>query len=311
MTPAASHANRALVATEKYGPLQVRELPLPAGPVGPGKVRVRVRAAGVNPIDFKILRFGLFYPDEAYPRALGAEGAGEVVEVGPGVTAIHVGDRVLFNANLGDDGSSATYQEYSTVEAEFAFKIPDNLTYDDVAIQLANKAGFTVIATASPRHHAYLRDKLGAAHVFDYNAPDVFAAIRSAAGDSLQHVFDAGGSTPEQLEGFDQVLSRLAPATSVISVASPQVTGLVAAAPGRVVKYAATDVRRSRNVALGFWAAVPGLFARGELVPPAVRVVEGGLGGVEAALVEHEEGRVSGFKYVVRLQDDGKPKALL
>ncbi|KAJ1562462.1 hypothetical protein HK405_011812 [Cladochytrium tenue] len=286
-------SNKALVVTKKFGPLAVQEQPLPS-PAGEGKVRVRVRAAGVNPVDYKILRYGLFFPDQAYPRILGAEGAGEVTEVGPGVTTLRVGDRVFFNSNIADN-TSATYQQYVTVEEEFAFRIPENLSFEE----LAKKAGFTVITTASPRHHAYLRDKLGAAHVFDYNAPDVFDAIRSVVGDSLRQALNAGGATPEQLKGIAGVLAPSGP-TSLLTITNPQVAEVVPPGPDRVVKFAQGDVRGNREFALSFWAAALELFAKGELVPPTVRVVEGGLAGVEAALDVHQAGKVSGFKFVVQ-----------
>ncbi|KAJ1562773.1 hypothetical protein HK405_008072, partial [Cladochytrium tenue] len=301
-----------------------------------------------NPVDYKILRYGLFFPEQAYPRILGAEGAGEVAEVGPGVTTLRVGDRVFFNANIAEN-TSATYQQYVTVEEEFAFRIPENLSFEEAAslpvgystaavilhvhqgaprwwegvhpvanqfflvwggtsvvgqaaIQLAKKAGFTVITTASPRHHAYLRDKLGAAHVFDYSAPDVFDSIRSVVGDSLRHALDAGGAKPEQLKGIAGVLAPSGP-TSLVTIVNPQVAEVVPPGPDRVVKFAQGNVHGNREFALSFWATALGLFAKGELVPPTVRVVEGGLAGIEAALDAHQAGKVSGFKFVVQPGD--------
>lgn len=74
--------------------LELREIAEPRP--GPGEVKVRVAAASVNPIDWK-LRSGAaraMMPLD-FPAVLGRDVSGEVVEVGPGITALSVGDRVL------------------------------------------------------------------------------------------------------------------------------------------------------------------------------------------------------------------------
>src|ERR1700722_15697725 len=87
---------KALVATD-YGDvekLELRDLPEPS--VGEGQVRVNVAAASLNPIDWK-LRAGqrrAVMPLQ-FPAVLGRDASGEVVEVGPGVKGLRVGDRVL------------------------------------------------------------------------------------------------------------------------------------------------------------------------------------------------------------------------
>src|ERR1700744_1065570 len=70
--------------------LQIADLPDPHP--GPGEVRIAVRAAGVNASDWK-KRQGLMDPE--LPQTLGYEAAGVVDELGPGVTDVAVGDRVL------------------------------------------------------------------------------------------------------------------------------------------------------------------------------------------------------------------------
>jgi NADPH:quinone reductase-like Zn-dependent oxidoreductase len=87
---------RALIATA-YGDvdkLEYRDMPEPR--VGPGEVKVKVQAAGLNPIDWKMLsgaRRSVF-PVE-FPAILGRDAAGEVIEVGAGVKSLRRGDRVL------------------------------------------------------------------------------------------------------------------------------------------------------------------------------------------------------------------------
>src|SRR5690554_6048903 len=82
--------------------LEFRDIPEPAI-TRPGQIKVRLRAAGVNPVDTKIRRNGVFYPD-GLPAVLGCDGAGEVVETGPAVSRFQPGDRVWFcNGGLGGD----------------------------------------------------------------------------------------------------------------------------------------------------------------------------------------------------------------
>jgi NADPH2:quinone reductase len=67
---------------------------------GPGEVRIRHHACGVNFIDV-YYRTGLYAPPGGLPFVIGAEGAGEVVAVGPGVSTVSEGDRVAYSGNIG------------------------------------------------------------------------------------------------------------------------------------------------------------------------------------------------------------------
>ena len=95
--------------------------------VGDGEVRVRIRAASVNPIDWK-LRSGMMksiYPLEL-PEILGMDLAGEVDEVGPNVDEWKKGDRVMGKAG-------GTYAEYTTAKASVLAPIPDALSWEQAA----------------------------------------------------------------------------------------------------------------------------------------------------------------------------------
>ena len=85
---------RAAVYTESGTPadvLSVTEVEEPHA--GPGQVRVAVRAAGVNPVDWKIVR-GMMGRSPAAPTVPGIDAAGVVDEVGEGVAGVQVGDTV-------------------------------------------------------------------------------------------------------------------------------------------------------------------------------------------------------------------------
>ncbi|MFJ2555564.1 MULTISPECIES: NADP-dependent oxidoreductase [unclassified Streptomyces] len=211
---------RAVVFEEFGGPevLHVQEVDEPHA--GPGEVRVAVRAAGVNPVDYKI-RHG--WMEAAFPTQLpavpGVEFAGIVDETGEGVTDFAVGDEVL--------GWSATgaYAPYALagivvakpaglswdeaaalpVAGETALRVLDALGVRDgetlllhgaagsvgaVAAQLAVARGATVIGTASPANHDYVRS-LGAVPV-EYG-DGLVERVRAAAPQGIDAVFDVSG----------------------------------------------------------------------------------------------------------------------
>lgn len=157
---------------------------------GPGRIRVAVRAAGVNPVDWRI-REGQFqhvHPIEL-PAGVGQDAAGVVDEVGEGVEGVEVGDRVF------GEGAS-TYAEFAVLSAWA--RMPEGLTFEEAAgypsvvetalriigqvgvrsgqtllvsgasggvgsavLQIARDRGITVIGTAGAANQDYLRS-LGA-----------------------------------------------------------------------------------------------------------------------------------------------------
>ena len=91
---------RAVVQTEHGGPevLQVQEKPDP--PVGPGEVRIAVKAAGINFAD-TMARVGLYPEAPKPPCVVGYEVAGDVESLGEGVYSVKVGDRVMAGTRFG------------------------------------------------------------------------------------------------------------------------------------------------------------------------------------------------------------------
>ncbi|HEY4385146.1 MAG TPA: NADP-dependent oxidoreductase, partial [Ktedonobacteraceae bacterium] len=187
-----------------------------------GEVLVRVHAAGVNPVDWKI-RAGLlknFWPVQ-FPYAPGRDLAGIVEEVGPGVTAFQKGQAVFGQSTKG------TYAEYTTASVEKLALKPETLSFDEAAaipvgattawqglfdharleagqsilvqgaaggvglfaVQFARWKGAHVIGTSSSAHLDFVRS-LGAEAV-DYTATPVEQVVHD-----VDFVFDTvGGST--------------------------------------------------------------------------------------------------------------------
>jgi NADPH:quinone reductase-like Zn-dependent oxidoreductase/quercetin dioxygenase-like cupin family protein len=224
--------------------VRVDDVPVPTP--GAGQVLVRVTAAGVNGLDWKV-REG--YVRDAYPLALpatlGVELAGVVVRTGPGVTRFAVGDRVMgplggLGAFAGfvataEDVLARTPASLSDVEAAAlpvaaltawqALHAAGELRAGQTvlvhgaagavggfAVQLAKAAGATVLATASAASHAHVR-ALGADVVIDYRAQR-FEDHASA----VDLVVDLIGG-----ETLDRSWAVLAPDGAVVSAAAPDI----------------------------------------------------------------------------------------
>ncbi|KAF8901258.1 chaperonin 10-like protein [Mucidula mucida] len=111
---------KSLFVEEKQGPFVVRsnDAPTPAK----GEVLIKIVAAGLNPLDWKIQKFGVMV--EKYPAVLGLDIAGEVEAVGEGVEGWVKGDKV-FSQTFG-----GAYQQYVVVSANVVMRLPKNLSFD-------------------------------------------------------------------------------------------------------------------------------------------------------------------------------------
>jgi NADPH:quinone reductase-like Zn-dependent oxidoreductase len=131
---------RAVRIHEDGGPeVLVLEDDVPDPQPGPGEILVRIRASALNHLDVWI-RKGL--PSVPKPRILGADGAGVVEALGPGVTGFEPGDRVVINPGLeAADGSihvvgehgDGTNAELIAVPATNVYPIPEGLSFEEAA----------------------------------------------------------------------------------------------------------------------------------------------------------------------------------
>ncbi|MRW83067.1 zinc-binding dehydrogenase [Pseudoduganella sp. FT26W] len=110
---------KAVVYNRLGGPEVLEYIERPAPAVAPGQVLVRVSVAGVNFMDVGV-RQGLAWNDLPFPRGMGVEGAGRVVEVGEGVSGFAPGDRVAWVYAPG------SYAEMAVVPADALVPIPDS-----------------------------------------------------------------------------------------------------------------------------------------------------------------------------------------
>src|SRR6476646_7439931 len=101
------------------------EVPAP----GPGQIKIRNHACGVNFID-TYFRMGMYPSPVGMPFVSGNEGAGEVVAVGQGVTEFKAGDRVGYVTGLG------CYAAERLVPADRAVKIPASISFEQAAVMM-------------------------------------------------------------------------------------------------------------------------------------------------------------------------------
>jgi NADPH:quinone reductase-like Zn-dependent oxidoreductase len=219
--------------------IQLGEAPEPHA--GPGEVRVAVRAASINPIDWKISS-GMLAGGEplAGPGYLGFDAAGVVDEVGEGANDVAVGDDVfgrgsntqaefaVLNAWAAKpssvDWSMAAAAGVSAETSERVLRLlgvgdGDVLFVDGgaggvgaVAVQMAIARGATVIASASEANHDYLRE-IGATPVlYGDGMPD---RVRALGVGRIDAVLDVAGKTP-----VDDLISLAPEPAQVVSIAN-------------------------------------------------------------------------------------------
>jgi len=196
----------------------------------PSQIKVKLQAAGVNPIDTKVRKNGILY-DHPLPVVLGCDGAGIIVETGSAVTKFKVGDEVwFFHGGLGQE--QGNYAEYTVIDENHVSLKPKSFSaleaaasplvlitawgalFDrgglqagqtvlihggaggvgHVAIQLAKLKGARVLTTVSSEEKADFAKSLGADECIIYQ-PNGFAdeVNRLTAGKGADLVFDTVG----------------------------------------------------------------------------------------------------------------------
>jgi NADPH2:quinone reductase len=196
------------------------------------QIKVKLQAAGVNPVDTKIRRNGVFY-DNALPAILGCDGAGVVVETGAAVSQFKPGDKVWFcHGGLGREPGN--YADYTVLDERWASLMPGILSFAEaaalplvlitasgalfdrgglqagqtvlihagaggvghVAIQLAKLKGARVITTVSSEQKADFVKTLGADETIIYTQNSFVDAVNELTdGKGADLVFDTVGAT--------------------------------------------------------------------------------------------------------------------
>ncbi|KIZ19485.1 molecular chaperone GroES [Streptomyces natalensis ATCC 27448] len=210
------------------------ELPQPEP--GPGEVLVRLAAAGLNPIDWKLAdgTFGSSVP-VAFPLVLGSDGAGEVLAVGTGVRRFTVGDAVFGQFQRPERGGGS-YCELAVTDEQSLAQAARSVTYATSAAvptagmtaynlveetrisegrrvlitgatggvgtfvtQIAAGRGAEVLATARPAMAELMRN-LGASETFDHTAGPIADQVLAAYPDGVDVLIDMVSGPAEFVE---------------------------------------------------------------------------------------------------------------
>jgi NADPH2:quinone reductase len=218
----------AAVRVHEYGGPEVLKFEdVEVGVPGPGQVRLKQHASGVNFID-TYFRMGLYPSPVGLPFIAGNEGTGEVTALGEGVTDLKVGDRVAYVVPLG------AYAAERLLPAARAVKLPDNISYEQaagmmlkgmtvqyllnrtfkvqkgmnilihaaaggvglIACQWANHLGANVIGTVGSKDKAELAKANGCHHTILYRDEDFVARVKEITKGTLcEVVYDGIGQT--------------------------------------------------------------------------------------------------------------------
>jgi NADPH2:quinone reductase len=210
--------------------LQLRDIAKPELPTS-HHIRVKLAAAGVNPVDTKLRAKPAYHPDKL-PAILGCDGAGIVEAIGEMVTRFKIGDAVYFcNGGIGDEPGN--YAEYTTLHEDFCAKAPTNLDLPTcaaiplvwitvwealvdrvnlqagqtilihaaaggvghLAVQLARLLGARIAVTVSDERKAGIAKQYGADKIINYKTQDfVQESLSWTHGKGVDVVFDSVGS---------------------------------------------------------------------------------------------------------------------
>ncbi|MBP9147550.1 MAG: quinone oxidoreductase [Rhodoferax sp.] len=232
--------SRAIVINQHGGPEQLQLVDVTVGQPGPGQVRIRHHAVGLNFIDI-YQRSGL-YP-MPMPLQLGMEAAGVIEAVGDGVTHLQVGDRAAYASQ-----PPGSYCELRVMPAQCVCKLPEAISFETgaammlkgltaqyllkrtlpqgglqpgdfvlfhaaaggvglIACQWAAAMGLQLIGTAGSDAKCALAKANGAAHVVNYATEDFAARVKEiTGGKGVKVVYDSVGK-----DTWDKSLDCLQP----------------------------------------------------------------------------------------------------
>ena len=232
--------SKAVIIEKNGGPEELKLVDVNVGQPGPGEIRIRHKAVGLNFIDV-YQRSGLY--TLPMPLQLGMEASGVIEAVGEGVTHLKVGDRAAYASQ-----PPGSYCEERVMPAKCVCKLPDTISFEEgaammlkgltaqyllkrtlpqgglkagdfvlfhaaaggvglIASQWAKALGYQLIGTAGSDAKCQLAKEHGAAYVINYNTEDFLARVKEiTGGKGVKVVYDSVGK-----DTWDKSLDCLAP----------------------------------------------------------------------------------------------------
>ena len=237
---------KAIRISRSGGPEVMEYVDVDVGEPGPGEVRIRQAAIGLNYIDV-YFRTGA-YPQE-FPAGLGMEGAGTIEAIGAGVTHVKVGDRVAYASR-----PTGAYAEARVMPAAVLVRLPDAISFETgaammlqgltvqylfrrtfplkggetilfhaaaggvglIACQWARALGVTMIGTVGSDEKAALAKSHGCVHTINYNTENFVERVKEiTGGKGVPVVYDSIGK-----DTFTGSLDCLSPLGLLVSYGS-------------------------------------------------------------------------------------------
>ena len=238
--------SRAIRIRKLGGPEVLKLEDIAIGNAGPGEIKLRQHAIGINYLDI-YFRTGQ-YPVPSLPFTPGNEGSGEITAIGRGVKGFEVGERVAYAGSLGG------YAEERVIDAKFVVKLPSKISYETgaammlkgltaqyllrrtfrvkkgdtilvhaaaggvglILCQWAASLGVTVIGTTSTEEKAAMAKKAGAKHVILYSSENFAERVKDITkGKLCDVVYDGVGKAT-----FPASLDCIAPLGTFVSYGS-------------------------------------------------------------------------------------------
>lgn len=240
MSVSASTISKAVRIDKHGGPEELKLVDVEVGEPGPGEIRIRHKAIGLNFIDI-YQRSGLY--QLPMPLQMGMEASGVIEAVGEGVSHLQVGDRAAYASQ-----PPGSYCELRVMPAKCVCKLPDAISFETgaammlkgltaqyllrrtlpqgglqagdfilfhaaaggvglIACQWARALGLQLIGTAGSDEKCALAKQMGAAHVINYSTEDFVARVKEiTGGKGVKVVYDSVGK-----DTFDRSLDCLSP----------------------------------------------------------------------------------------------------
>ncbi|KAL0067829.1 hypothetical protein AAF712_004997 [Marasmius tenuissimus] len=326
-------SQKALFITKKQGPFAIdtRDIQTP----GAGEILVEIKAAALNPVDWKIQKYGFFLQN--YPALVGTDIAGDVAKLGEGVEGFSVG----FFVN-----DYAGFQQFTKVPAEIVAKIPESISYSQAAsiplalataaiglywtdkgaglnpkldrnvqftgqpavvvggassvgqyaIQMLKFGGFSPIIAYASGHHTDFLKSLGATHVVDRKS----VAIKDLPAEVKKITNIPVKAVYDAIslpDTQEASYGTLAEGGNLVIVLDSQIKNLV---ESKKVHHVFGNVQPEANRPFGrvLYKQLTQFLEDGTVVPNRVEELPDGLAGIPNGLKRMENDQVSGVKLV-------------
>ncbi|KAF8968722.1 chaperonin 10-like protein [Flammula alnicola] len=248
---------KALLLEKKFGNFVLGEIAVPKA--GPGEILIKVIATSLNHIDWKIQKYGVFV--ENFPAVLGGDLAGDVEELGEGVTDFMKGDRVFVRGQLNNETDS--FQQYALALASTVAKIPANISYDQAStFPVALSAAYVGLYNQNPHGLGFAPPTSPATQGKYAGTPIVILGGASSVGQNIIQLAKLSGLsliiTTASLKHTDYLKSLGATAVLDRNLSSSALTTEISKITSTSIKFVYDSISADSTQKIGLDILAPG-----------------------------------------------------